>query len=246
MNKEDSDLLGVISGSGLYELNALQIEQTWIAETPYGPASPIRRGKLNSRTVLFMNRHGANHDTPPHKINYRANLWALSEAGVKNLIAFNTVGSIHPYCAPGCFVVPDQVIDYTWGRDHTFADTLTERFNHIDFTFPFDSNLSAKLASCLEKVSLPHKIGGVYACTQGPRLETDAEIRRFANDGCDVVGMTLMPEAALARELSIPYASVSSVVNWAAGISDQVISLKDIKVIMQENDLKLQSLVMLL
>jgi 5'-methylthioinosine phosphorylase len=180
--------------------------------------------------VLFIARHARDHRVPPHRINYRANIWALREAGASQIIAVAAVGGIAPECPPGMLVVPDQLIDYTSGRESTFFDGTDNKVVHVDFTEPYDASLRKALAGGARRLGLPLLEGGVYGCTNGPRLETAAEITRMARDGCTLVGMTGMPEAVLARELALPYACLAVVANAAAGLaaSSQSVSIEAI------------------
>jgi 5'-methylthioadenosine phosphorylase len=189
-----------------------------LAGTPYGmPSGQVRRGLLGGEAVLFLARHGEAHAVPPHRINYRANLWALREAGATAVAAQGTAGGIDR--APcGQIAVPDQILDYTWGREQTFFDGGDAPVRHIDFTWPYDDGLRQALLLAAKKAGVAVRDGGAYAATQGPRLETAAEVRRLKNDGASFVGMTGMPEAALARELGLPYAAVVLVANDAAGL----------------------------
>ena len=226
-------MLGVIGGSGLADFSELAIIEEKHIETPYGaPSSSVIIGELEGRKLAFMARHGRPHSIPPHQVNYRANIWAYKELGVSEIIAVNATGGISAEQDAGVVSFPDQIIDYTWGRDHTYSDSADVELQHIDFTYPYSQDLRDKLASAAEKISLAAISGGVYAATQGPRLETAAEVKRLANDGCDVIGMTGMPEAALARELSIEFACVSLVVNKAAGLSEGLIAMADIERVM--------------
>lgn len=220
-------MLGVIGGTGFNDPHFLQEVQMQQVATPYDPQSvQIMRGAVHGRPVAFLPRHGRGHKIPPHRINYRANLWALHAIGVTGVIGVNAVGGLHPELGPGALAVPDQIIDYSWGREHTFFADGLEQVTHIDFTHPYDEALrQCLIRACGQAPVLP---GGVYACTQGPRLETAAEIRRLQRDGCDMVGMTGMPEAALARELGLAYACLALSVNWAAGISDDEITMEAI------------------
>lgn len=183
---------------------------------------------------LFMARHGDGHHTPPHRINYRANIAALKHAGATQIVAVNAVGGISEQAETGSLVLPDDLIDYTWGREPSFFDGGERGVEHIDFTEPFDAALRRDIAACAESLKQPLVTAGVYAVTQGPRLETAAEVRRLANDGCSIVGMTAMPEAALARELGMAYCSLCLVVNPAAGLSDQEITMDDIRGVIAE------------
>lgn len=210
-------MLAIIGGSGLTKLTELKITQRQVIRTPYGePSGPLVFGELDGTPIVFLARHGQAHSIAPHEVNYRANLWALKEQNVAGVIAVATVGGIRSEFGPGAIVIPDQIIDYTSGRKHTFFEAGAP-VKHIDFTEPYDRQLREKLLTASETCKELVADGAVYAATQGPRLETAAEIGRLANDGADVVGMTGMPEASLARELELPYAAVTIVVNHAAG-----------------------------
>jgi len=228
--------LAIIGGSGLSELDGLQQSQeVSCSTTPYGvPSAAIVRGRYAGREVLFLARHGRPHRIPPHQINYRANLWALQQAGAEAVIAVNAVGGISATMGTGHFCVPDQLIDYSWGRVQTFFEGDLQQVTHIDFTEPYAADLRAELLHALQAEGCDFSAAGVYACTQGPRLETAAEILRLERDGCDIVGMTGMPEAALARELGLPYACLALVVNPAAGKAAGPISLADMEVVMHD------------
>lgn len=223
-----SEKIAVIGGSGFYDFPGLLKVNKKTIESPYGAAGPITEGQLNDVAVVFLPRHGVDHTTPPHRINYRANLWALKGCDVTAILALNAVGGIHQKAAPGTLVIPDQIIDYTWGREHTFAESIGKTFGHIDFTYPYAAGLREQIIAAANALSVDYYGEGVYGCCQGPRLETAAEIEKLRRDGCDIVGMTAMPEAALARELNIPYASICPVVNWAAGIQKTEITLTEI------------------
>ncbi|WP_439861580.1 S-methyl-5'-thioinosine phosphorylase [Pseudomonas sp. MBLB4136] len=220
----------IIGGTGLTQLEGLTINSALNLESPYGPPSaPVLRGDYAGREVLFLARHGHPHRIPPHQVNYRANLWALKEAGAQAVIAVNAVGGIHAAMGTGHFCVPHQIIDYTSGRAHTFYEGELEHVTHVDFSHPYDGALRDKLCAALAAEGCAFSGHGVYGCTQGPRLETVAEIARLERDGCDIVGMTGMPEAVLARELSLPYACLSLVVNPAAGKSTALITMAEIE-----------------
>jgi 5'-methylthioinosine phosphorylase len=214
-------MLGSIGGSGLARLADLEKTRREIARTPWGdPSCALTFGELDGHPVVFLARHGYGHTIAPHDINYRANLWALRDAGVEGVVAVATVGSVDPDCHPGAIVVADQIIDYTHGRKGTFFEGPDQPVTHIDFTEPYDRTLRARLLAAAQLAGEKVVDGGVYGCTQGPRLETAAEIRRLARDGCMIVGMTAMPEAALAREIELPYAALCVVANHAAGVGD--------------------------
>jgi 5'-deoxy-5'-methylthioadenosine phosphorylase len=209
---------GIIGGTGMAQLAGLEVEGEESVATPWGaPSAPLLRGRFAGMPVVFLARHGRDHDIAPHAVNYRANVWALRDAGVQRVIAVNAVGGISADCPPGTLVVPDQLIDYSWGRAHSFCDGTAMPLEHVDFTEPYCASVREWLLWAGAAAGVEPRDGGIYAATQGPRLETAAEIDRFARDGCDIVGMTGMPEAALARELKLDYACCAVVVNWAAG-----------------------------
>lgn len=225
----------IIGGTGLTQLDGLSIDAELVMETPYGaPSAPILRGDYAGRTVLFLARHGHPHRIPPHQVNYRANLWALKQAGAEAIVAVNAVGGIHPAMPAGHFCVPQQIIDYTYGRAQTFFEGELLQVTHIDFSEPYDARLRAALIEALQTERAVFSDHGVYGCTQGPRLETAAEILRLERDGCDLVGMTGMPEAALARELELPYACLALVVNPAAGKSSAPITMAAIEQVLAQ------------
>lgn len=231
-------VMAVIGGSGFYQLPDLTSSKSIQIPTPYGAAVDVIEGRIGRSQVVFLARHGSGHRIPPHKINYRANLWALHQLGVQSILSINAVGGIAAHAEPGVLVLPDQLIDYTFNREHTFADSLDEHFNHIDFTWPFAEKLRNRVLLLVESLNIKHHAGGIYGCSQGPRLETAAEVKKMAVDGCTIVGMTAMPEAALARELGMEYVSICPVVNWAAGLTRVEITLADIqRVLMQVNPL---------
>ncbi len=226
--------VGVIGGTGIAELEGLAPAATHSPDTPFGaPSGPIHEGLLAGHRVYFLQRHGSPAVIPPHLVNYRANLWAMQSLGVNEIVAINAVGGISPAMQPGRLVIPDQLIDYTWGREHTFDDGSDGQLRHVDFTEPYDRALRTALLAAAADAGIACESTAVYGAVQGPRLETAAEIRRMAADGCDVVGMTGMPEAALARELGIAYASVCMVVNLAAGLGDLPISMAMMREILQ-------------
>jgi 5'-methylthioinosine phosphorylase len=226
--------LAVIGGTGIDELAGLEVEDTHNPDTPFGsPSRPILEGAINGIRVFFLQRHGSPRAIPPHLINYRANLWALKSLGVDEILAINAVGGINPAMQPGRLVIPHQLIDYTWGREHSFDDGSSGALQHVDFTEPYDHAMREALISAAAAADIACDSRAVHGITQGPRLETAAEIRRMAADGCEVVGMTGMPEAALARELAIAYASICMVVNPAAGLGAEPISLASMRAILQ-------------
>lgn len=219
--------LAIIGGTGIDQLDGLEIIESYDVETPYGePSRLVQEGRLGSTRLLFLQRHGSPRAIPPHLINYRANLWALKSLGATEIVAINAVGGITPAMRPGRLVIPDQIIDYTWGREHTIDTGHADTLMHIDFTEPYDADLRRALLDVAVAAGIPHENSGVHAVAQGPRLETAAEIKRMAQDGCDVVGMTGMPEASLAREMGLAYVSVCMVVNAAAGLDDKPLTLE--------------------
>jgi 5'-methylthioinosine phosphorylase len=229
-------VLAIIGGTGLNRL-ATDCEALGSTDTPFGAASSQpQRGRLGGRDVVFLARHGQPHRIAPHLINYRANLWLLRELGVRSVIASNAVGGISDAIAPGDIVIPHQLIDYTWGREHSYAGVNGHPLVHVDFTEPYDAALRDALHAGAQHLALDCAVfsRGVYAATQGPRLESAAEIDRLARDGCDVVGMTGMPEAGLARELQLAYASICLVVNRAAGRGEGAISEADIAAVAKQ------------
>lgn len=229
----DGSRLGIIGGSGLYCLQPDAVATTHAIQTPYAAAPVLLSLEQSSfGPVWFLPRHGKDHNIAPHEINYRANLWALRAAGVQRIVAVNAVGGISDAMLAGTLVLPDQIIDYSWGREHTFCSGEHAFDKHIDFTWPYSAQIAAILAQAAAAAGCRVEQGGVYACTQGPRLETAAEVRRLARDGCDIVGMTGMPEAALARELGLDYGCLALVVNRAAGLEGTVISMDDIRRVM--------------
>lgn len=228
--------LAIIGGTGIDELEGLKVLRDHRLQTPFGePSRAIQEGRLGDATLFFLQRHGSPGAIPPHRINYRANLWALKSLGVDGIVAINAVGGITEEMRPGRLLIPDQVIDYTWGREHSFDDGQDGQLMHIDFTEPYERRLRLQLLAAAERAAIPHGKVGVHGVTQGPRLESSAEIRRMARDGCDVVGMTGMPEASLARELALPYASICMVVNPAAGLGDLPLTTATMReILMQE------------
>ncbi|MES9869213.1 MAG: S-methyl-5'-thioinosine phosphorylase [Sedimenticola sp.] len=222
--------LAIIGGSGFTKLEELKIVRREVIHTPFGePSSPLIHGVFNGLEVVFLPRHGSAHTIPPHKVNYRANLWALKHIGIKRIIGVAAVGGIRKDMEPGCIVIPDQIIDYTYGRKHTFFETDLSHVTHIDFTEPYCQELRSALIESSASAGIELITDGTYGATQGPRLETAKEIDRMEGDGCDLVGMTGMPEAALAKELDICYACCAVVANWAAGRSDGPITMEEIE-----------------
>ena len=231
-------MLAVIGGSGLSQLANLDVSHREVLRTPYGePSGAVTFGQICGRPVAFLARHGYGHTIPPHEVNYRANIWALAQRGALAIISVASVGSIRADLKPGDIVIPHQIIDYTWGRKSTYHEGPDCTLTHIDFTEPYDRALREQLIAAAAAAAIAVSQGAVYAATQGPRLETAAEINRYERDGVDVVGMTGMPEAALAREMGVPYAAISVVANYAAGRADsaQGISFEAIQGVLVES-----------
>ena len=224
--------LAIIGGTGVYALVDLGDVDTHQPVTHYGaPSGPIRIGTLAGKRVAFLARHGEGHSIPPHQINYRANLAALKALGAQTVLALNTVGGITERCGPRALVMPDQLIDYTWGRISTLSEEPGTEVLHVDFGDPYTQSLRERVLAAAGRLGIDLVAEGCYGATQGPRLETKAEITRMKRDGCDLVGMTGMPEAGLAREMGLDYACLGIVANWAAGAGpdpDETITLQDV------------------
>ncbi len=220
--------LGLIGGSGIYSIDRLEGHESISLKTPYGdPSAPYIKGTINGIEIFFLARHGNNHNIPPHRINYRANLWGFKELGVQRILSVNATGGIGKGYTPGSIVLLSQIIDMTCGsREGTFFDS--QRVAHIDFTEPFCGELRRLVLQAAKRANRPIINKGVYICTNGPRLETAQEIKFYSKIGAHVVGMTLMPEASLARELEICYAALSVVTNAAAGISKGRLTAKEV------------------
>jgi 5'-methylthioadenosine phosphorylase len=211
-------MLAIIGGTGLTQLANLEVTRRQVVRTPWGePSGAVTFGRVNDREVMFLARHGYGHTMPPHMVNYRANIWALKELGAQVIVSVASVGGIRADLGPGALAIPHQIIDYTWGRKSTFYDGDERGVVHIDFTHPYTEAVRERLLAAARQAGQAVADDGVYGVTQGPRLETAAEIDRMERDGCDMVGMTGMPEAALARELAMPYAAIAVAANWAAG-----------------------------
>jgi 5'-deoxy-5'-methylthioadenosine phosphorylase len=236
--------IAIIGGTGLTKLPNLEIVHREVSHTPYGePSAPITHGRLADRELVFLPRHGTSHSIPPHRVNYRANLWALRHVGVETVLAVAAVGGITESMAPRMIVIPDQIIDYTFGRDHTLFEADLTHVTHIDFTQPYCESLRQQLLEAGRHSGVNPVAGGTYGATQGPRLESAAEIQRIQRDGCDIVGMTGMPEASLAREMNLCYATCAVVSNWAAGKSEGPIEMREIEANLTEGMEKVKILV---
>ena len=228
-------MLAIIGGTGFTRVQGAELVAEHSPYTALGQASsPVAEARYAGRSLLFLARHGKPHRVPPHKINYRANLLALQAAGASQILAVNAVGSLDLALEPPSLVLPDQIIDYTRGRENTFYDGDYLPLEHIDFSFPYSYEMRIRLLAAAQKSAVKLKDGGIYGATQGPRLETAAEIQRLKQDGCTLVGMTGMPEAALARELNLSYACLALVVNPAAGLRDQEITLQEMQLALQQ------------
>jgi len=230
-------MLAIIGGSGLSQLAILEVTERKVVRTPYGePSGPLTIGRIRGHRIVFLARHGYGHTIPPHQVNYRANLWALNDEGVDGIVSVASVGGIRRDCGPGTLLVPSQIIDYTWGRAATFFEGAGAPVTHIDFTQPYAAGLRTRILAAARACGEAVLDGAVYAATQGPRLETVAEINRLERDGAEVVGMTGMPEAALARELEIDYAAISVVANFAAGRgeSKEAVPMERIQMVLDE------------
>ncbi|MGE5467147.1 MAG: S-methyl-5'-thioinosine phosphorylase [Ignavibacteria bacterium] len=232
-------MLAIIGGSGLTQLANLDISRREVVRTPYGePSGALTYGRIGGCEVVFLARHGYGHTIPPHLVNYRANMWALGKAAAADsIVSVASVGGIRSGLGPGTLLIPDQIIDYTWGRHITYYEGGDSPVVHVDFTEPYDGALRARLLAAAAKAGESVVDGAVYAATQGPRLETAAEISRLERDGADIVGMTGMPEASLARELGVKYAAICVVANWAAGRGDSEheISFERIEGVLKES-----------
>ncbi|MDH3219707.1 MAG: S-methyl-5'-thioinosine phosphorylase [Gammaproteobacteria bacterium] len=239
-------MLAIIGGSGLYSLGEdFELQEQLSRETPYGDTSAdILQGRWHGIELVFLPRHGPGHKVPPHRINYRANLWALGHAGVTRIIAVNAVGGISADMPPLTLALPDQIIDYSSGREQTYFDGDDAPVTHIDFSWPYSAKLRAIILEAGLQQGQSLVDSGTYGNSNGPRLETAAEIARMRRDGCTMVGMTGMPEAALARELDIEYACLALVVNWAAGIENRTISMQDIIANMEQGMLRITAVLL--
>lgn len=218
MTQQQRPTTAVIGGTGMNAWPGFEEVESISASTPWGaPSAPLSIGRFAQTPVIFLTRHGHGHHIPPHRINARANMQALADAGVERVIAVAAVGSMTERLPPGTIALPADCIDYTWGREHTYSDDAKAPLQHIELTRPF-SPLREDVTRVATDARMSFMDGGVLAVTQGPRLETAAEVQRLMRDGCDMVGMTTMPEAALARELGMRYAVIAVCVNWAAGL----------------------------
>lgn len=222
--------LAILGGTGLTKLKGLEVIRREVVHTPFGePSGALTFGKILGKEVIFLARHGYGHTIPPHMVNYRANLWALKHVGVSRVIGVCAVGGIRGDITPMTLVIPDQVIDYTWSRHHTFFERDLSQVSHIDFTLPYCEEMRQHLLASASRADIPIVADGTYGATQGPRLESAAEINRMEKDGCHMVGMTGMPEVVLAKELELCYAACAVCVNYAAGRNSGGINMKIIE-----------------
>ncbi|MBE3589396.1 MAG: S-methyl-5'-thioadenosine phosphorylase [Firmicutes bacterium] len=235
--------LGIIGGTGVYDPDILDDAREVTVSTPYGEVR-LLAGRYRGEEVAFMNRHGAGHSLPPHRVNYRANIWALKELGVERVIATAAVGALRREHAPGSLILCDQFLDFTKSRPATFYEGGEAGVVHVDVTEPYCPELRALMEESGRAAGLPVKNGGVYVCTEGPRFETAAEIRVFAQLGGDVVGMTGVPEVVLARELGLCYSTVAMVANLAAGLSPTPLTHSEVVAVMNQNVAHLRRLIM--
>lgn len=230
-------MLAIIGGSGLTQLSNLDVTHRLAVRTPYGePSGALTFGRIGGADVVFLARHGYGHTIPPHEVNYRANIWALREQNVEGVVSVASVGGIRADMRPGAIAVPHQIIDYTWGRKNTFFEGGEQNVTHIDFTEPYSAQLRNRILDAARGCGEAVLENAVYAACQGPRLETAAEINRLERDGADLVGMTGMPEAALAREAGLDYATIAVIANFAAGRADSLhgIRMEDIEQVLQQ------------
>ena len=254
-------MLAVIGGSGLYRVKGLEILEEIEVKTPFGePSSPIVKARYGDYTLFFLARHGKNHQYPPHRVPYRANLWALKELGIKYVIGVNAVGGINRFLRPGDFVIVDQFVDFTKGRTYTFYEgkfsppcegkdkygklLSQKKVVHIDVTEPFCPTLRGILKEVLTRKGFSHHFGGTYVATEGPRLETPAEIKMFALLGCDVVGMTMVPEVVLAKELEMHYAGLCVVTNPAAGLKGEKLTSEEVINLMKQKEEQIKEVIL--
>jgi len=228
--------IAVIGGSIFSKLSNLQVEKESWPDTPFGKtSSPLKEGTYSDKKIIYLDRHGKERNTPPHLINYRANMWALKQLGIEYAIGLSIVGGIRSDMTAGHFVFPDQIVDYTYSRPSTCYEEF-DVSQHIDFSYPYDNALRAKFIEAAQELHLDYTDDATYAVTQGPRFETMAEITRLERDGCDIVGMTAMPEALLARELGIKYASIAVVGSKAAGRTDGLgVSISEIHQVVHDS-----------
>ena len=234
--------IGIIAGSGFYEIEGVEVKELRKLSTPYGePSDMYRICEVSGREVAFLSRHGTPHHIPPHRVNYRANVWGFRELGVERILSVNVVGGINKDLRPGDVVIADQIVDMTHGRAATFYDE--NEAVHIDFTEPFCPALRAAVIIAGKRIRAETRDSGTYICVNGPRLETGAEIRFFSTAGADIVGMTVMPEACLAREMELCFVCISVVTNYAAGISGKGLTTTEVMETMRLSTERIRNLI---
>ena len=227
-----SSVIGLIGGSGLYKIEGITLRKTKKVQTPFGkPSDSYKIGAISEREIVFLPRHGEQHSIPPHRVNYRANVWGFRELGVERIISISAVGGISPQLEPGTIVVPDQIIDMTSNREATFHEG--DNAVHIDFTEPYCREMRRSIIEARKTKGIGIRESGTYVCVNGPRLETRAEIQFFSRIGADIVGMTAMPEAALAREVELCFGGISVVTNYAAGVKEESLRAKEVGEVMK-------------
>ena len=222
-------MIAFILGSGFRDELPFTIQEEKKINTPYGYCN-LFKCSHEVKDFLILFRHGKKHSIPPHQVNYQANIFALNKLSVKTIYSFCSVGSIFSEGIPGSICIPSQIIDYTWGRSHTFFEN-NSKVEHIDFTNPFSIVTQNMLKTTLENLNINYFKELVYGVSQGPRLETAAEIKKYQKDGCDIIGMTAMPECSLAKEIGISYAIIAFVVKWCAGINDSSSKIDHSKIV---------------
>ncbi|HHV43275.1 MAG TPA: S-methyl-5'-thioadenosine phosphorylase [Firmicutes bacterium] len=225
-------MIGIIGGTGVYRLPFFDKAQSKVVETPYGEATAVL-GQAGERPVAFIPRHGAAHGVPPHRVNYRANIWALKDLGAQAVIGIAAVGSLRVDLTPGTLVIVDQFIDFSKTRPTTFFD---DEVVHTDMTEPYCSLIRREAVAAAKRAQMGYRSTGCYVCTEGPRFETAAEVRMFAQLGGDVVGMTNAPEAVLAREIGLCYGVLALVTNLGAGLSKTPLTHQEVAEMMAEQE----------
>jgi 5'-methylthioinosine phosphorylase len=233
--------LALVGGTGLTEVD--ESVKSISVDTPYGePSAPISEIRSGPVRFLFLPRHGNPHRYPPHCVNYRANMWALREVGADHVLAVSAVGGVCEPYGPATIAAPDQLIDYTWGRQHTFCDSEHVELEHVDFTHPYEGPLRRSLLIAAREASIDVVNGGCIGVFQGPRLESSAEVEKARRDGCHMAGMTSLPEAGLAREIGLDYAGLAVVANWGAGVTGELLSEEDIAETLKEPMMRVRTL----
>ncbi|MCG6551422.1 MAG: S-methyl-5'-thioadenosine phosphorylase, partial [Candidatus Magnetominusculus sp. LBB02] len=235
--------IGIIGGSGFYQMPNVELIGQSNVDTPYGaPSDSYKQLMISGVEAVFLARHGSGHTIAPHKVNYRANIWGFKTLGVERLLSLGAVGGINPLLLPGSIVIADQIIDMTTGRASTFYEI--DEVYHVDFSEPFCPELRSAFIEAARAINLPVLTRGTYVCTNGPRFETRAEIKYYATVGADMVGMTAMPEAALAKEAEICYSTVATVTNLAAGISTEKLTTTEVIETVNKSSIALNALLL--